>query len=54
MKNSAQQGEKDSMRGATIFPNVSFVAVAAAALCLVPGLWTSQMVLPEWAACRRS
>jgi hypothetical protein len=50
MKNSAQQGEKDSARGATIFSNVSFVAVAAtvavAALCLVPGLWTSQMVLP--------
>jgi hypothetical protein len=50
MKNSAQQGEKDSVRGATIFSNVSFVAVAAmvavAALCLVPGLWTSQMVLP--------
>jgi hypothetical protein len=48
MKNSAQQGEKDSVRGATIFERV-VCRGCRAALCLVPGHGFA------WgAACRRS
>jgi hypothetical protein len=50
MENRAQQSEMDSVHGASLFSSVLFVAVAAtvtaAALCLLPGLGTSQMVLP--------
>jgi len=48
----AQQGGMDSLHGASLFSRVLFVAVAAvvavAALCLLSGLGTQQMVLP-WA-----
>jgi hypothetical protein len=51
MENRAVQSEMDSVHHASLFSNVLFVAVAAmvavAALCLVPGLGTSQMVLPR-------
>ncbi len=50
MENRAQQSEMDSVHGASLFSSVLFVAVAAmvavAALCLLPGLGTPQMVLP--------
>jgi len=49
MENGAEQGGMDSVHGASLFSSVLFVAVAAmvavAALCLLPGLETSQMVL---------
>jgi hypothetical protein len=50
MENKTVHSEMDSLRGASLFSNVLLVAVApmvsGAALCLLPGLGTSQMVLP--------
>jgi hypothetical protein len=50
MENGAQQSRTDSLHGASPFSSVLFVAVAAmvaaAALCLLPGMGISQMVLP--------
>jgi hypothetical protein len=50
MESSAQQTKMDSVHGASLFSSVLFVAVAAtvavAALCLLPGLGTPQIVLP--------
>jgi len=50
MENMAVQSEMDSVHRASPLSIVLFVAVAAtvavAALCLLPGLGTSQMVLP--------
>jgi hypothetical protein len=49
MENSAQQSGTDSAHGASLFSSVLFVAVAVmvavAALWLLPGLGTPQMVL---------
>src|SRR5260221_14342531 len=50
MENGAQQSGTDSLHGASLFSSVSFVAVAAmvaaAALCLLPGVGILQIVLP--------
>ena len=50
MENGAEQSGMDSVHGASLFSIALFVAVAAmvavAALCLLPGLVTPQMVLP--------
>ena len=50
MENNAQQSEVDYVHGASILSGVLLVTVAAmvavAALCLLPGMGTSQMVLP--------
>jgi len=50
MENRTVQSEMDSVHGTSLFWSLFFVAVAAmvaaAALCLLPGLGTSQMVLP--------
>jgi hypothetical protein len=50
MENKTVQSEMDSVHRASLFSSVLFVAVAAmvavVALCLLPGLGTSQMVLP--------
>ncbi len=50
MENRAVQSEMDSVHGASLFSSVLFVAVAVlvavAALCLLPGLGTPEMILP--------
>ena len=50
MENKAQQSEMDSVHGASLFSSVLLVAAAAmvavAALCLLPGLGTFQMIVP--------
>jgi hypothetical protein len=50
MENKTVQSEMNSVHGTSLFSSLLFVAVAAmvagAALCLLPGLGTPQMVLP--------
>ncbi len=50
MENRTVQSEMDSVHRASLFSSVLLVAAAAmvavAALCLLPGLGTSQLVLP--------
>ena len=50
MENKAQESGMDPVHGASLSSSVLLVAAAAmvavAALCLLPGLGTSQMVLP--------